>query len=445
MGILVMFNEYIREKQQEIIDSLMGCVRINSVEGEPEKGMPFGRGPAEALEYALKLAGDMGFRTVNVDNQVGYAEYGEGEEMTAVLGHLDIVPAGDDWNYDPFGEIVGDRIYGRGTLDDKGSMIGALYALDAVRKSGLSLKRRIRIIFGTNEETGSMDMVRYNATEEQPAMAFTPDADYPVIFSEKGIARVTVSMNMQSRDGDTALCEAKAGNAVNIVPQEAHMTLKAADGTVTELSAEGTAAHGSTPELGINAVSKLMQDAGQCEICGDIKSFIDFYNKHIGTETDGASLGIACSTEKFGATTVNVGLLEGSRDQIKITLDCRYPAGEDFGTRLENAGKLAAEYGLTVELTENTEPLYVPEDSFLVQTLQEVYREQTGDEAEPVVIGGGTYAKSMKNTVAFGPIFPGQENVIHQKDEYITIENLMKNVEIMAHAMYRLAGGIQKQ
>ena len=258
-----MFNEYIREKQQEIIDSLLGCVRINSVEGEPEKGKPFGRGPAEALEYALKLAGDMGFRTVNVDNQVGYAEYGEGEEMTAVLGHLDIVPVGDDWSHDPFGEIVGDRIYGRGTLDDKGSMIGALYALDAVRKSGLSLKRRIRIIFGTNEETGSMDMVRYNATEEQPTMAFTPDADYPVIFSEKGIARVTVSMNMQSRDGDTALCEAKAGNAVNIVPQEAHMSLKAADGTVTELSAEGTAAHGSTPELGINAVSKLMQDAGK--------------------------------------------------------------------------------------------------------------------------------------------------------------------------------------
>lgn len=441
MGILIMFNEYIREKQQDIIDSVLGCVKINSVEGAPQDGMPFGKGPAEALEYALKLADHMGFRTVNIDNQVGYAEYGEGEEMTAVLGHLDIVPVGDDWSHDPFGEVAGDRIYGRGTLDDKGSMIGALYALDAVRKSSLPLKRRIRIIFGTNEETGSKDMVRYNATEEQPAMGFTPDADYPVIFSEKGIARVTISMNMQKRDGDTGLCEAKGGNAVNIVPQEACMILRASDGKEIELSAEGTAAHGSTPELGKNAISKLMQDAGQCELCGDIKTFIDFYNKYIGTETDGASLGIACCTEKFGATTVNVGLLEGGRDKIKITLDCRYPAGEDFGARLENAGKLAAEYGMAVELTENTEPLYVPEDSFLVQTLQEVYREQTGDEAEPVVIGGGTYAKSMKNTVAFGPIFPEQDNVIHQKDEYITVEHLMKNVEIMAHAMYRLAKG----
>ncbi|MGN0703148.1 MAG: Sapep family Mn(2+)-dependent dipeptidase, partial [Lentihominibacter sp.] len=388
MGILIMFDEYIRDKQNEITDSLLGCVRINSVEGEPEESMPFGRGPAEALEYALKLAGDMGFRTVNIDNQVGYAEYGDGEEMIAVLGHLDIVPAGDGWSHDPFGETDGDRIYGRGTLDDKGSMIGALYALDAVRKSGLPLKRRVRIIFGTNEETGSMDMVRYNATEEQPAMAFTPDADYPVIFSEKGIARVTISMNMQNRDGDTALCCGKAGDAVNIVPQEAHMTLINADGTRLELEAEGIPAHGSTPELGENAVSKLMQKAGECELCGDIKTFIEFYNRHIGTETDGASLGIACSTEKFGATTVNVGLLEGDADHIRITLDCRYPAGEDFAARFENAVKNAAEYGLTAELAENTEPLYVPEDSFLVQTLQEVYRQQTGDEAEPVVIGG---------------------------------------------------------
>ena len=139
-------------------------IAIDSTEAEPQEGMPFGKGVNDALEHALSLAEKMGFKTANIDNKVGYAEYGEGEEMIAVLGHLDIVPIGDGWTHDPWGEIVDDRIYGRGTLDDKGPMIGALYALDSVRSIAGPLKRRIRLIFGTNEETGSRDMIRYNET-----------------------------------------------------------------------------------------------------------------------------------------------------------------------------------------------------------------------------------------------------------------------------------------
>lgn len=430
-----MFNEYIRSRQAEIINSVLESVKINSVEGTPEDGMPFGKGVSDALEHALALADKMGFRTKNVDGYFGYAEYGEGEEMVAVLGHLDIVPVGDDWTFDPWGEIVDDRIYGRGTLDDKGCIIGALYALDAVRELAGTLKRRIRIIFGTNEETGSRDMVKYNEMEETPAMGFTPDADYPVIFSEKGIARVTLEKKIK----DGSLIMAQAGNAVNIVPGAASMSFLVGN-DVQNMAAEGVPAHGSTPELGKNAISALMKDvAGKC--IGDLKVFVDFYNKHIADETDGSSLGLACITEKFGSTTVNAGLMEGNGECIKITLDCRYPAKENFNSKAETLKKLAAEYGIECELIKNVEPLYVPEDSVLVQTLQAVYNEQTGDKAEPVVIGGGTYAKAVKNIVAFGPVFPGQESVIHQKDEFITIEHLMKNIEIMAHAMYRLSEG----
>lgn len=431
-----MFNEYIRSKQNEIIESVLESVKINSVESAPEEGMPFGKGVSDALEHTLALADKMGFRTKNVDGYFGYAEYGEGEEMVAVLGHLDIVPVGDDWTFDPWGEIVDDRIYGRGTLDDKGCIIGALYALDAVRELAGTLKRRIRIIFGTNEETGSKDMVKYNETEETPVMGFTPDADYPVIFSEKGIARVT----LEKKITDGSLIMAHAGNAVNIVPGAAAIKFIDADGQTVEKAADGVPAHGSTPELGKNAISALMKDvAGKCS--GDLKIFVDFFNKHIADETDGSSLGLACVTEKFGSTTVNAGLMEGNSECIKITLDCRYPAKENFNSKVEILKKMASEYGMDCELIKNVEPLYVPEDSVLVQTLQAVYNGQTGDKAEPVVIGGGTYAKAVKNIVAFGPVFPGQESVIHQKDEFITIEHLMKNIEIMAHAMYRLSEG----
>lgn len=431
-----MFNEYIRSRQAEIINSVLESVKINSIEDSPEEGMPFGKGVSDALEHALALADKMGFRTKNVDGYFGYAEYGEGEEMVAVLGHLDIVPVGDDWTFDPWGEIVDDRIYGRGTLDDKGCIIGALYALDAVRELAGTMKRRIRIIFGTNEETGSRDMVKYNETEETPAMGFTPDADYPVIFSEKGIARVT----LEKKITDGSLIMAKAGNAVNIVPGTAAIKFVAADGQSVELIAEGVPAHGSTPELGKNAISALMKNAAE-KSSGELKKFVDFYNEYIADETDGRSLGIACVTGKFGNTTVNAGLMEGNIECIKITLDCRYPAKENFNSKVETLKKTASEYGIECELIKNVEPLYVPEDSVLVQTLQAVYNEQTGDKAEPVVIGGGTYAKAVKNIVAFGPVFPGQESVIHQKDEFITIEHLMKNIEIMAHAMYRLSEG----
>lgn len=429
-----MFQQYLKEKEQEIIDSVLGCIKINSVESKPQEGMPFGKGVNDALEYTLSLAESMGFKTANIDGYAGYAEFGEGEEMVAILGHLDIVTVGDGWKYDPWGEIVDGRIYGRGALDDKGPVIGALYALDAVRKAVGKLDRRIRIIFGTNEETGSRDMVRYNETEETPTMGFTPDADYPVIFSEKGIARIELKKTIQ----DGSLLLAKAGKAVNIVPDTAAMSVMGGGGEVFHLTAEGISAHGSTPELGQNAISQLMKQAAQQNICGDIKTFVDFYNECIGIETNGASLGIECSTEKFGDTTVNVGLLDGDDKELTLTLDCRYPVHENFPLRVKELEKKIEPYGIQCELIKNVEPLYVPEDSELVQTLQNVYNQQTGEESSPVVIGGGTYAKAVKNIVAFGPVFPGQENVIHQNDEYISIEHLMKNIEIMAHAIYRL-------
>lgn len=428
-----MFSESILKRRDEIINSVMECVKINSVESAPEKDMPFGRGVAEALNFALELSEKMGFRSVNVDNKVGYAEYGEGKEMIAVLGHLDIVPAGEGWTHDPFGEIAGDRIYGRGTLDDKGPIIGALYALDAVRALGKPFGRRVRIIFGTNEETGSRDMARYNQTEEQPVMAFTPDADYPVIFSEKGIGRIVLK-----KETPVSNCiNMQAGTAVNKVPDYAYAELKMENGDIMKFESEGISAHGSTPEGGVNAISGLMERVEKYA-AGDLRDFAGFYNRYIGNETDGKLLGLGCDSGKFGKTTVNPGLLEGGKNFVKVTLDCRYPFGENFEKRVEEVKKNAQPYGIDVSLASDVKPLYVPEDSVLVRTLQEIYREQTGDDTEPVVMGGGTYAKSMKNTVAFGPVFPGHENTIHKADEYISIDDLMKNTEIMAHAIYRL-------
>lgn len=434
-----MFKQYINEKQNEIIDAVLGCVKIDSTEGTSQEGAPFGTGPAAALDYALALAEKLGFRTKNIDHKAGYAEFGQGDEMVAVLGHLDIVPAGDGWEHDPFGELCGGRIYGRGTLDDKGPIIGALYSMAAVRDAGVSLNRRIRVIFGTNEETGCSDMVRYNETEEAPAMGFTPDADYPVIFSEKGMAAFVLEKKLGQREHPVRLTAAKAGTAVNLVPDSARAELRTVDGNRIILEETGIAAHASTPEQGENAISKLMKKLAAQNLSEDVTAFAEFYNTFIGTRTDGAALGIAASKGKFGDTTVNAGLLTGDETFLQVTFDCRYPVGEDFESRLAGAAEQAANHGLSLRMTEHTKPLYVPEDSQLVKTLLDVYCTKTGTNAVPIAIGGGTYAKSMENTVAFGPVFPDQEDVIHQKNEYISIDHLMKNIEIMAEAMYRLA------
>ena len=186
-------NAYVRKMEPALLACLQENLRIPSVQGPAEPGKPYGSAVRESLDHVLAAAEKLGFSTVNMDGQLGWCEYGEGEEMVAVLGHLDVVPAGDGWSFDPWGgEIRDGRIFGRGTMDDKGPSIAALFALAALRESGLPIRRRIRLIFGCNEESGSGDMKYYLAHGgEIPVMGFTPDGEYPVINGEKGIINVT--------------------------------------------------------------------------------------------------------------------------------------------------------------------------------------------------------------------------------------------------------------
>lgn len=178
------FDEYIERDQGQLIESVRDLIKIRSVAGEPVEGKPFGEGPASALRLALDTAGRMGFFTKNLDNYIGFAEYGEGKDYIAVLGHVDTVPEGEHWTYPPFsGAMHNGRIFGRGALDDKGPVISALYSLKAIRDSGVPLTRRIRIIFGADEETGDLDIEHYLSKEKPPVCGFTPDSEFPVVFA----------------------------------------------------------------------------------------------------------------------------------------------------------------------------------------------------------------------------------------------------------------------
>lgn len=433
-------EKYIDKKG--MIETLSECVAIKSVKADPEDGAPYGKGIADALDFMLETGLKMGFRTENIDGQAGYIEYGHGDDMVAVLGHIDVVPAGDGWDSDPFiCERHDGRLTGRGTLDDKGPVTAALYALKAVKDSGVSLKHRIRIIIGTDEESGSKDMARYRETEEMPIYAFTPDAMFPVVNSEKGMVVFSISKLLTPSD-DAQLVSASGGLVTNQVPDKAEIKIKMSDDILTFRNTEGRAAHGSTPEAGVNAIDSLFRNLTESSLFekfpGDLKSFTEFYMKYIESDTTGARLHADHSDDRLGDATMNAGVLEGDRDHIEIRVDYRYPANIDCEQYLRNIEDICGREGLEFRLIKHKHGLYFPEDHELVKTLTEVYAEETGEVSEPVSMGGGTYAKSLPDTVAFGPIFPGHEDTMHQANEHITEDELEAGCRIYAKAMIRL-------
>ena len=451
------FKSYIHAHSEKLLASLGALVRIPSVEGEPEEGAPFGREPARCLDEMLALCEKLGFPTSNMDHRVGWCEFGEGEEMVAVLGHLDVVPAGDGWSEsEPFsGEIKNGRIYGRGTMDDKGPMVAAVYALKALKESGFQPKKRIRVIFGTNEETGCSDMAWYGAHGgETPVMGFTPDGEYPLINGEKGILNESYAVQLH-QTGAWQLSRVQGGVAGNVVPDYACAALTAPAGaalpdaehiTVTavpggyQVEAVGVSAHGSHPEQGENAIGRLVCYLDRLPLEGDAKQAVHFLAEKLGTDPYGERLlGHRLEDALSGPMSCNWGLIEGDAQHLWVKLNYRYPVTmerADCQPAVQAAFEAA---GWALDGQVHKEKLYYPAETPLVSALLEVYRDATGDNAPPKCIGGGTYAKMLPNVVAFGPLFAGDPVTEHQPDECIDLERLVQNAQIIANAIVKLA------
>ncbi|MDD6790273.1 MAG: Sapep family Mn(2+)-dependent dipeptidase, partial [Lachnospira sp.] len=336
----------------ERVETLRRLIRIRSVQGAAEPGKPYGPGPAAALAEALKIADEMGFKTVNMDNHCGYAEYGSGDEMVMVLGHLDVVPEGEGWSVPPYEGVVKDgKMYGRGTADDKGPVIEALFALRDIKESGTALRRRIRIVFGVNEETGCEDMVYYKENGgEIPVMGITPDACYPLINGEKGILVEDYSRSLR-QSGGMKLLSIHGGTAFNVTPSSAEAWISAPEGTVFPdapcisvryakdmkdspevpagatvcIRAEGKSAHGSTPEKGINANGLLVNYLAKLPFEGEAKDALTFLSEKIGMTYHGEGFGVDLHDDVSGWLVNNWGVLDGDAGHISVTLNYRYP------------------------------------------------------------------------------------------------------------------------
>ena len=440
-------KEYTMSRYSDAIkDSLLSLLSVDSVQGESAPGAPFGKGTREALDRFLALAASFGLKTRVVDGYCGWAEIGEGE-LLGVPFHLDTVPFGSDWSHSPLGEIAVEEgkeiIYGRGTEDDKGPAIAVLYALKSLLDEKRVPRRRIRLIAGLNEESGWKCIERYLLTEEIPSLSFSPDADFPVIYCEKGVLHAVISLKKPAE-----ILSFTGGERVNMVADRATLEVttlsdaafsKCLKGGVKvkfisggfRLSAEGVSAHGSTPDKGENAILKILY-----AVKSSSESLADLYDYFHATTGEG--LGIKMANEEIGDLTMNVGRVMTTDDRILFSIDVRYPAPH---TEEEIIAILKNTLGEDAEITMQGRhlPLYVSPESELVTSLLAAYNEVTGESARPIAIGGATFARAFPNAVAFGPVFPGEESRIHQKDECITLEGLLKCAEIYRAALLKLA------
>lgn len=459
-----MYLKALENQKTSLIESLQELIRIKSVKEDPIGHMPFGEGIQNALNYMLNLGASMGFKTKNVDNYAGYIEFGEGTELLGILCHLDVVPEGDGWTFGPYsGSVDHGKLYGRGTLDNKGPAVASLYAMKALKDSGFIPQKRIRLILGTNEESGSECIDYYLKHEEKPTVAFSPDADFPVIHGEMGIILFDLYQKFENHieDGGIELVSLKGGNAPNMVPEYAeakiiettpidhivkaynlakdvHIEHVKSDG-FTLLKSHGISAHGSTPEKGKNAISQLicLLDLIDLKI-GDTSNFIRFLARNIGMDYDGKSIGIGFKDD-YNDLVLNLGMIDLDQEHGKATVNVRYPITYKEETIKMALDQTLADSGVDLLNWKCAHPLYFEPTHPLIATLMDVYREKTGDfDALPITIGGGTYARSMPNAVAFGALFPGAEDTMHQKDEYISLEDLFKITDIYAEAILKL-------
>lgn len=433
-------NEY-KKYEKEIIEHTMNLVRIPSVlkENEEVDGVKyrFGYNNKVALDYFLNLAKEMGFKTKNIENVCGEVEYGEGEEIFACLCHLDVVPADGNWTNPPYEPWIEDgKIFGRGTSDDKGPAVCSLYALKVLKDLNVKLTRRVKLIVGTDEETGSRGLERYLETQENPTLGISPDADFPIIYGEKGITSFEISGKNTS--GITAC----GGVRLNVVAPWVKFSSEADYSDFLNLPRtkiindeyylEGKSAHAMEPNNGINAIKEFVT-----YMHGKINDkFINFiYDKLMNTRLK--DMGLNITDEEMGDLTMNIGLLE-MKENSKLGINMRYPRNLNFDYFYHEFSKQAKEYGLEVKVISNTKPHYVDPKSDFIQKLHESYKKYTNDDSPLKTIGGGTYARDIKNGVAFGVKFPNEPEMAHETNEYITIDSLMKAGTIITDAIYNV-------
>ena len=453
--------------RQEMIDAISRLVAVKSVKGDAEPGKPFGPGPVAALAEGLALAGEWGFAVENHENYVGTADLNDKETRLHILGHLDVVGEGTGWATDPYTCVERDgMLYGRGVSDDKGPVVCALLAMRAVRDLGLPLSANVRLVMGTDEESGSGDIAHYYASHPYAPFTFTPDADFPVINIEKGHYHPDFGKTWTEETALPRVTSLKGGFRQNVVPPEAQCVIAGLSaGEVEPLAAQvaaatgtpftvtdgangvtvhcaGRNAHAASPDGGLNAISALLELLSRLPLadCESTRALRSMQTLFPFGDTRGKALGIASEDAESGPLTLNLALMTLTGTGFTAKFDVRFPlSSNEENCRKACEARLAA-HGIAVTGNpEMTTVHCVPGDSQLVTTLLRCYETYTGArDAKPLAIGGGTYVHDIPGGVAFGCQFPGFDPKMHAPDEQACVDQLLCSCKIFAQAICEL-------
>lgn len=435
----------------EALHTLKEFVNINSVY-DPQtvsRTKPYGKGVYDALVYMKKLAEKDGFETKLIDGRVLEIFVGERyKKNLAVFAHADVVPATGEWVTPPFAaDIREGKLYGRGTSDDKGPLVAAYYAIKALSENDLLINYSVRLVIGGDEERGSSCMHYYFNEYKAPAPVhgFTPDAEFPLIYGEKGITNFTASKTIDLGPVETIT----GGEAANSVIDKVKIKLLKDEAFINYLNENkvknsvemlrkymvvtlfGKSAHGSLPELGVNAGVLAFKHLG---VFYEIDFLTHLANKF--ENPNGKTMDAYLSTPLLGATTYNIGILNYAKGQLSFVVNFRYPEDVDVPIHLN---KVAKTLDVDIEMGRSSKHLLFDPKSEFIQTLLKAYRDETLDtQSKPKAIGGGTYAKECPNTVAFGSAFAGRSGDIHSPNEHIYLDDFYMQMAIYARAIHYL-------
>ena len=446
---------YIAENKEQLLKDLAALVAIDSVEGEPAEGAPFGVGPRAALDKTLEIAAGMGLATRNCENYIGYAELAgaDPEKYLATICHVDVVPVGNGWTADPFTMRIQDGwLLGRGVSDDKGPMIVTLYALKFLKEQGYELRYPIRALVGDNEETRMEDVEYYLKNYPAPVFCFTPDAEFPVCNGEKG----HFGGKIVSPVCGGVILEMEGGVANNAVPDRASALVKTditklknapnitlePEKDCVRIRGWGKSGHAAMPEGTRNAIGLVVDYLLDNDLCNEAeRAYLEALHKlHLSTAGEG--LGIACADGPFGPLTIIGGRIYMENGRLVQTIDSRFPTCTD-GEKLTAQITAALGEGAKLEDAEAAEPFYIEADSPAIQACISTYNEVTGENATPFTMGGGTYARHFPYAVSFGPEhadlpLPEFGGPKHGANEAAPLNKLLEAVKIYILALLRL-------
>lgn len=453
-------HDWLRQNEQALLDDTVKMLQFPSLEEAAQPNAPFGQANRDALDFGLSICSRWGWSAKDGGGYYGYGEFGQGERLILALGHLDVVPTGPGWKHAPFGaEIDEGYIYARGAEDDKGPTMAALYAARAIHQVCPDIAARFRVVFGCNEESGMECVRRYAEQEEHPTFGLAPDSGWPCYNGEKGIADLFITVPMQ--ESEYQILEASGGQRRNIVPDSAQARVKVAasqkklveekladawdknvswsweSGDVLKVETSGKAAHGSTPFSGDSAVTRLFRFLYETSPLSTESYYLALlYASH----PSGVGLGIHDRDDVSQDLTANLGVLTSENGLLHLLVNVRYPVTWKGETLLNRCKAFCTEspHGFKVVDFVDSPSLYFPADSTLVRTICDVYREETGEDRRPGVMGGGTYARMLPNTISIGTGWEG-DGKAHETDERLKVEHLFKMSRIYAHIFYRLA------